>query len=181
MLQNLYNWFPTFNQLLQQDVIPNLLTQVFLTLSNTQFDVFNENYTKFSPHNICVYKWKPKVWIDERLTRFKLKQDWIHNNKLNDDCRIQFDYVFYSWRRKLAVVDFLGINESPSTTVGSPLWLCASYHYAEFWIIGSPFRVVSLLFNSRDVQDIYRLTFCAKRFIGCKLISLWNFSVSRYQ
>ena len=37
----------------------------------------------------------------------------MHNIKLNDDCRICFDLnliePFYSWKRKLAVVNFLDI------------------------------------------------------------------------
>lgn len=52
----------------------------------------------------------------------------MHNIKLNDDCRIRFDLnliePFYSWKRKLVVVDFLDIIGSPLPTVGSLFGPC---------------------------------------------------------
>ena len=127
----------------------------------------------------------PKCDLIKDQSSSKHKRDWIHNDKLNDDRRIQH-YLnliefFYSWRRKLVVGDFFGIIRLSSTAVGSPFWHCVNYRYSEFWIIDSLFRVVGLPFYSKDLQDIYRLAVCSKWFTSCKLIHLWNLSVSHYQ
>ena len=45
--------FEGVNQPLQYEVIPNLLTQVFPTLSNTQFDV-KMKITQIFPHTMYV-------------------------------------------------------------------------------------------------------------------------------
>ena len=78
----------------------------------------------------------------------------MHNNKLNDDCRINTNLnlieSFYSWRRKLTVVDFLGIIRSPLTFVELSFWLHASNRYAKIWIVSLPFEVVGLPLNSKN-------------------------------
>ena len=113
----------------------------------------NKDYKEFPSYNLCVYKWKRKVWFNERITSFSHKGNWIHNDKLNHDRRIlfqfEFNWAFYSLRRKLNCCWLLGIIGSPLATVRSLFGLVHAMVMLIFWIVRSPFGVVSLPFNSR--------------------------------
>ena len=102
--------------------------------------------------------------FDEKITSYKHKRSWILNNKLNDNCwicsNLNLIELFYSWRRKLAIVDFLDIIGSLFTLVDLSFWLVPSNHYAEIWIVGSPFKIVGLPFNSKEFTDQIRLAVC---------------------
>ena len=123
-----------------KEIIPNLLTQVYPTLTITQHKDYK---CFFLSHKIYDYKSMFNVWINESRTNLKLNEYFILTYKLNDNVVIHLclnlNEFIYSWSWKIVVINFLRKIRSLLTVYRLTVLTSQYDHWVEFQIVRSPF------------------------------------------
>ena len=129
----------------QQEIIPNLLTQVYHNTYNLLTWFYKKDY-KWISLTQCVWSQMKAQCVNEwdEYKDLKLNASCILNILLNDN-RWNCYYLnliefIYSWSWKLAVIDFL-------LTIGSPLTGCRIAVWLVNMIVGLNFQIVGSLFS----------------------------------
>ena len=108
------------------------------------------------------------VWIKETMTSLKHNNGYMLSSKFNHNSYI---YIYlnlikllYSWRWKLAVIDFLKEIGSPLIAISLPFWLVQMIVVLRFQIVDSSFDIIGKLFISKDLQNKFWLSVLTKWF-----------------
>ena len=111
--------FQVVNEPLQQEIIPNLLTQVYPNTYNHSHKDYNFFFLSLKVYD---YKSMPNVWINEARMCLKLYKDCILEYKLNGRVVINLVWILMSLfivgAEKLVITDCLPENGSLLTING---------------------------------------------------------------
>ena len=91
---------------------------MFLTLLNTQFDAEIKVTQYFSLHNVGVYDMNAQSVIYQILSTRDVEYTITNSMKIvKNRSNLNLFEPFYRWKRKLVVINFLGIIISLLTTI----------------------------------------------------------------